>query len=111
MGLEDLSWTPDPYETYSFYFIQSLVSGLFCSYLYVLEIKQERSPLYIVSAYFFLLEVKGASKKHFPSALPAISKKDKSELNYNRVKQLQNAKISFFPLPINLIRFDKKTHP
>ena len=60
---------------------------------------------------FFLLEVKGASKKHFPSALPAISKKDKSELNYNRVKQLQNAKISFFPLPINLIRFDKKTHP
>ena len=33
----ELSQTPDPYEKCSFYFIQSLVCGLLCSYLYVSE--------------------------------------------------------------------------
>ena len=31
----ELSQTADPFEKYSFYFIQSLLSGLFCSYLYM----------------------------------------------------------------------------
>ena len=33
----ELSQTAEPYEKCSFYFIQSLVCGLFCSYLYVVS--------------------------------------------------------------------------